>query len=155
MGASVGSDCIAAGMHADYVVRSRRVFTSVPGEREPHELAFAVSGDRIVLSGAPKDVLAAVPTSTPVHNWGDRFVCPGFHDAHLHFFHTAVGSSPFMLMHMGESEAELVARTRELATGPHHARSGRAGARSGPGSQPYHVAVRNICQMRRGAGVWH
>lgn len=122
MGASVGSDCIAAGMHADYVVRSRRVFTSVPGEREPHELAFAVSGDRIVLSGAPKDVLAAVPSSTPVHNWGDRFVCPGFHDAHLHFFHTAVGSSPFMLMHMGESEAELVARTREFAAGlPAHA----------------------------------
>lgn len=108
--------------HIDYVVRSRRVFTSVPGEREPHELAFAVSGDRIVLVGAPKDVLAAVPAAVPVHNLGDRFVCPGFHDAHLHFFHTAVGSSPFMLMHMGESEAELVARTREFAAGlPAHA----------------------------------
>lgn len=122
MGASVGSDCIAAGAHVDYVVRSRRVFTSVPGERGSHELAFAVSGDRIVLVGAPKDVLAAVPAAVPVHNLGDRFVCPGFHDAHLHFFHTAVGSSPFMLMHMGESEAELVARTREFAAGlPVHA----------------------------------
>ena len=122
MGASVGSDCIAAGTHVDYVVRSRRVFTSVPGERGSHELAFAVSGDRIVLVGAPKDVLAAVPAAVPVHNLGDRFVCPGFHDAHLHFFHTAVGSSPFMLMHMGESEAELVARTREFAAGlPAHA----------------------------------
>ena len=108
--------------HIDYVVRSRRVFTSVPGEREPHELAFAVSGDRIVLVGAPKDVLAAVPAAVPVHNLGDRFVCPGFHDAHLHFFHTAVGSSPFMLMHMGESETELVVRTREFAAGlPAHA----------------------------------
>ena len=122
MGASVGSDCIAAGTHVDYVVRSRRVFTSVPGERGSHELAFAVSGDRIALVGAPKDVLAAVPAAVPVHNLGDRFVCPGFHDAHLHFFHTAVGSSPFMLMHMGESEAELVARTREFAAGlPVHA----------------------------------
>ena len=122
MGASVGSDCIAAGAHVDYVVRSRRVFTSVPGERGSHELAFAVSGDRIVLVGAPKDVLAAVPAAVPVHNLGDRFVCPGFHDAHLHFFHTAVGSSPFMLMHMGESEAELVARTLEFAAGlPVHA----------------------------------
>ena len=122
MGASVGTDCIAAGTHVDYVVRSRRVFTSVSGERGSHELAFAVSGDRIVLVGAPKDVLAAVPAAVPVHNLGDRFVCPGFHDAHLHFFHTAVGSSPFMLMHMGESEVELVARTREFAAGlPAHA----------------------------------
>ena len=46
---------------------------------------------------------------------GDALVCPGFHDAHLHFFHTALGSSPYMLMDMGKSEADLVAKTRAFA----------------------------------------
>ena len=107
---------------ADYVVRSRTVFTSEPGEEKPRELAFAVAGERIVQVGAPDEVLASVPADTPVRDFGDAFVCPGFHDAHLHFFHTALGSSPFLLMHMGDSEAELVERTKEFAAGlPSHA----------------------------------
>lgn len=51
----------------------------------------------------------------PVTDYGDRFICPGFHDAHLHFFHTAVGCSPYMLMYMGKSEEDLVERTVEFA----------------------------------------
>lgn len=106
----------------EMIVQSERVFTSQKGECETRPLAFAISEGRIVRMGEPEDVIAACPAGTPVHDFGDAFVCPGFHDAHLHFFHTALGSSPFLLMHMGESEAELVERTVEFAcTLPEHA----------------------------------
>ena len=106
----------------DYIVRSKHVFTSASDEHAAHELAFAVAGDRIVAVGAPEEIMVACPTSTPVRDYGDALVCPGFHDAHLHFFHTALGGSPFLFMCMGESEADLVERTREFAKGlPEHA----------------------------------
>ena len=50
-------------------------------------------------------------------DYGEQFVCPGFHDAHLHFFHTSVGSSPYMLMDMGTSEAALVQHALEFSKG--------------------------------------
>ena len=108
--------------HVDYIVMSRRIFTSAVGDDAARSLAFAVAGDRIELIGAPADVIAACPPDTPVLDFGDAFICPGFHDAHLHFFHTALGASPYLLMHMGESEAELVERTVEFAKNlPEHA----------------------------------
>ena len=108
--------------HVDYIVTSKRVFTSAVGDDAAPPLAFAVVGDRIEFMGTPADVIAACAPGTPVLDFGDAFICPGFHDAHLHFFHTALGASPYLLMHMGESEAELVARTVEFAAGlPNHA----------------------------------
>ena len=106
----------------DYIVTSTRVFTSAVGECAARPLAFAVAGERVVHVGALEDVRAACPAFTPVHDFGNAFICPGFHDAHLHFFHTALGESPYLLMHMGTSEAELVERTRAFAEGlPSHA----------------------------------
>ena len=102
---------------ADLIIRSRKVFTGTPGRDLPRELALAVHDGRFSLVGAPADVIAAAPAATPVTDLGNAFVCPGFHDAHLHFFHTSVGNSPYMLMHMGQSEAELVERTRAFARG--------------------------------------
>ncbi|MBE6468404.1 MAG: amidohydrolase [Coriobacteriaceae bacterium] len=99
---------------AELIVRSTRVFTSAPGERRPRELAFAVFAGRIACVGLPDEVIAACRPA-PVLNLGDAFVCPGFHDAHLHFFHTAIGSSPYMLMARGESEADLVSKARTFA----------------------------------------
>lgn len=108
--------------HVDYIVTSKRVFTSAVGDDAARPLAFAVVGDRIEFMGTPADVIAACAPGTPVLDFGDAFICPGFHDTHLHFFHTALGASPYLLMHMGESEAELVARTVEFAAGlPNHA----------------------------------
>ena len=108
--------------HVDYIVTSKRVFTSAVGDDAARPLAFAVVGDRIEFMGTPADVIAACAPGTPVLDFGDAFICPGFHDAHLHFFHTALGAPPYLLMHMGESEAELVARTVEFAAGlPNHA----------------------------------
>ena len=101
---------------ADAVVTSRRVFTSTAGESSARPLAFALAGDRIVAVGEPDEVLSSVPSSARVLDFGGSFICPGFHDAHLHFFHTAAYASPFVLQHMGTSEAELVAAAREFAT---------------------------------------
>lgn len=102
-------------MGVDMIVRSKRVFTSEPGVRAPRELAFAIRGGRIVLVGAPDEVIAASPAFTPVADLGDRFVCPGFHDAHVHFYHTAMYAGPYVLDYIGKSEAELVGRAREFA----------------------------------------
>ncbi|MDY2777932.1 MAG: amidohydrolase [Collinsella sp.] len=102
-------------LKADLVIRSSRVFTGLPGEDGARELAIAIAGDRIVATGDPADITASAPASTPVCDLGDALVCPGFHDAHLHFFHTALGSSPYMLMEMGRSEEDLVAKTRRFA----------------------------------------
>lgn len=102
-------------LKADYIVRSQRVFTSAPGAASAHPLAFAVAGDRIAYVDEFDRVRAEAGPGTPVVDFGDALVCPGFHDAHLHFFHTALGSSPYMLMDMGKSEADLVAKTRAFA----------------------------------------
>lgn len=101
--------------HVDYIVRSTRIFTSEQGVDDARDLAFAVSDGRIADIGASDDVVARYGKDVRVIDYGDRFICPGFHDAHLHFFHTAVGSSPFMLMYMGKSEDDLVERTVEFA----------------------------------------
>lgn len=102
-------------LKADYIVRSQRVFTSAPGAASVHPLAFAVAADRIAYVDEFDRVRAEAGPGTPVVDFGDALVCPGFHDAHLHFFHTALGSSPYMLMDMGKSEADLVAKTRAFA----------------------------------------
>lgn len=102
-------------LKADYIVRSQRVFTSAPGAASAHPLAFAVAADRIAYVDEFDRVRAEAGPGTPVVDFGDALVCPGFHDAHLHFFHTALGSSPYMLMDMGKSEADLVAKTRAFA----------------------------------------
>lgn len=81
--------------HIDRIIRSKNVFTAQDGTDIARELAIAIAGDRIVAVGAPDDVIAAAPAATPVVDYGEQFVCPGFHDAHLHFFHTSVGSSPY------------------------------------------------------------
>lgn len=101
--------------HSELIVRSKRVFTSEDGIDEPRELAFYVRDGRIVSIGEPERVIAKAPSGVPVTDYGNRFICPGFHDAHLHFFHTAVGCSPYMLMYMGKSEEDLVERTVEFA----------------------------------------
>lgn len=102
-------------LKADYIVRSQRVFTSAPGVASARPLAFAVAADRIAYVDEFDRVQAEAGPGTPVVDLGDALVYPGFHDAHLHFFHTALGSSPYMLMDMGKSEADLMAKTRAFA----------------------------------------
>ena len=50
-----------------------------------------------------------------MRDFGDALVVPGFHDSHLHFFHSAVYSSPLATMFLGESETDCVARMQAFA----------------------------------------
>lgn len=62
--------------HVDYIVTSKRVFTSAVGDDAARPLAFAVVGDRIEFMGTPADVIAACAPGTPVLDFGDAFICP-------------------------------------------------------------------------------
>ena len=85
-------------MRIDLIIESRNVFTGVGDVARP--AAIAVAGDRIVAVGSREDVRAfaleanAGGGAPEVRDFGDALVVPGFHDSHLHFFHSAVYSSP-------------------------------------------------------------
>lgn len=108
-------------MHIDLIIESERVFTGTGGTAGPG--AVAVSGDRIAAVGPRDDVRALAReardggAAPEVRDFGDALVVPGFHDSHLHFFHSAVYSSPLAAMFLGESEADCVARMRAFAAG--------------------------------------
>lgn len=106
-------------MHIDLVIESARVFTGGAAESRPG--AIAVAGDRIAAAGPKEDVRAfareanAGGPAPEVRDFGDALVVPGFHDSHLHFFHSAIYSSPFAATFTGESEVDCVARMRAFA----------------------------------------
>lgn len=106
-------------MHIDLIIESRHVFTGTDAEARP--AAIAIADDRIVAVGPHEDVHAFVRErcadgpAPEVRDFGDAFVVPGFHDSHLHFFHSAVYSSPLATMFLGENEADCVARMQEFA----------------------------------------
>ncbi|WP_346686188.1 amidohydrolase [Enteroscipio rubneri] len=108
-------------MHIDLVIESSRVFTGTAVAATPS--AIAIAGDRIAAVGPHEDVSAFVretnsKTGAPeVRDFGDALVLPGFHDSHLHFFHSAIYSSPFATTFVGKSEADCVARMRASAAG--------------------------------------
>ncbi|MEG2629214.1 MAG: amidohydrolase, partial [Raoultibacter sp.] len=106
-------------MQVDLIIESERVFTGTSSSATPG--AVAVSGDRIVAAGPQDDVRAFAAQantgvgSPEIRNFGDALVVPGFHDSHLHFFHSAVYSSPLATTFLGENEADCVARMQRLA----------------------------------------
>lgn len=50
----------------------------------------------------------ALAEGAPVEDWGDAFVCPGFHDAHQHVFHAALFPSALATEYVGTSEQDCV-----------------------------------------------
>ena len=89
-------------MRIDLIIESRNVFTGVGDVARPAAIAVALEAN--AGGGAPE-----------VHDFGDALVVPGFHDSHLHFFHSAVYSSPLATMFLGESETDCVARMQAFA----------------------------------------
>ncbi|MFR7404624.1 MAG: amidohydrolase, partial [Coriobacteriaceae bacterium] len=83
---------------------------------EPAPGAVALGDDRILWAGP----LEAMPEAlrgdaTEVIDYGDALIMPGFHDAHLHYFHSALYLSPLAERFVGENEADAVARLAPLA----------------------------------------
>lgn len=105
-------------MHIDHIIESENVFTGVGATTAP--AALAISGAHIVAVGPHADVHTFVHehsegAAPEVHNFGEALILPGFHDSHLHFFHSAVYSSPLATMFLGENEADCVARMQAFA----------------------------------------
>ena len=106
-------------MHIDLIIESRQVFTGTDGTAGP--AAIAIAGDRIAAVGPREDVRAFAlkengdGPAPAIRDVGDALVVPGFHDSHLHFFHSAVYASPLATMFLGENEADCVACMQAFA----------------------------------------
>ena len=106
-------------MHIDLIIESRQVFTGTDGTAGP--AAIAIADDRIAAVGPREDVRAFAlkengdGPAPAIRDVGDALVVPGFHDSHLHFFHSAVYASPLATMFLGENEADCVARMQAFA----------------------------------------
>ena len=110
-----GSNCMDSSFFpADLILRSSAVFTG--SEEEPRTTAVAVTGDRIVWVGNPADMPEELQgPRTKVRDFGDALIMPGFHDAHMHVFHSALYLSPLAERFVGDNEADAVARLAPLA----------------------------------------
>ncbi len=113
-------------MHIDLIVESSRAFTGTNNAVYP--TALAISGDRIVAVGSSDHIHALAREwnsstgadkttfkSPEVRDFGDAFIMPGFHDAHLHFFHSAIYRSTLATMFVGTNEADCIAKLRAFA----------------------------------------
>ncbi|MFR1168065.1 MAG: amidohydrolase [Adlercreutzia equolifaciens] len=99
---------------ADRILVTTALFTGASDEPAPG--AVAIGGDRILWAGPLETMPEALRgTDTEVVDYGDALVMPGFHDAHLHYFHSALYLSPLAERFVGENEADAVARLAPLA----------------------------------------
>lgn len=117
------------------VVKSNHVFL---GQGSPDvRAALVIEGDTIRAVASPEHLAHVVPEGTPVRDFGDAFICPGFHDAHQHVFHTSLFRSDLALSYAGTSEKDCVRRLQEFAAD--HPGDGwllGQGFRSAPGTCP-------------------
>ena len=105
---------MATSCPADRILVTTALFTGADDEPAPG--AVALGDDRILWAGP----LEAMPEAlrgdaTEVIDYGDALIMPGFHDAHLHYFHSALYLSPLAERFVGENEADAVARLAPLA----------------------------------------
>ncbi|WP_417123002.1 amidohydrolase family protein, partial [Paraeggerthella sp.] len=106
-------------MRIDLVIESENVFTGTSDAAKPG--AIAIAQDRIVAVGSHDEVRAFVRKENeggelpPVRAMGDALVVPGFHDSHLHFFHSAIYASPLATTFLGKNEADCVQRMVEFS----------------------------------------
>lgn len=100
-------------MDADSIFVAGALFTGLDDKAEPG--ALAVVGDRIIYVGPIDGAKAFQGVKTVVREFSDALIVPGFHDSHLHFFHSALYSSPLAMNYLGTSEADYVAHLTSLA----------------------------------------
>ena len=100
-------------MTADLVLTSAHIFTAVGDASVPG--AVAIADGRIAAVGSIEEVDSLVGPQTRVIDLGDAFVCPGFHDSHVHFTSSAVGRSRFAVFCEGDSPEECAASLAAVA----------------------------------------
>lgn len=99
---------------ADLIIKSANIFTAEPGQDEPFAGAVAVSDGKIAFVGSAEDAQAYAGPDTVVEDLGDAFVCPGFHDSHLHFFPSAMDRSPYVVFCEGTCPEDCVEALKQV-----------------------------------------
>ena len=101
-------------MENTIIIKSQNIFT---GRGDScFSGAIGIRDDKIVSIGTIEDVSALLKEDRPeIIDFDDAFICPGFHDSHLHFFHSALYSSPLARRFVGENEADCVSRMQDFA----------------------------------------
>ncbi len=100
-------------MIADRIITSQHVFTGV--DNLALARAIVIRGTHIIAVVAPQEVNAYIGPDTRVDDYGDAFICAGFHDSHMHVFHSALYGSPLAEQFLGSSEEDCVKRLAPLA----------------------------------------
>jgi predicted amidohydrolase YtcJ len=95
------------------VITSDHVYTDAAHPDRP--LAVVVEGGR-VRELLPRDRARELSVEgADVRDYGDAFVCPGFHDAHQHVLHTALFPSQLADRYVGTSERDYIDHLRAFA----------------------------------------
>ena len=100
-------------MEPERIILSNNVFTGIGDEVRPLGIAF--SGGRITVTFDPDDVDAHAAMGTEVVDYGDAFVCAGFHDAHQHVLQAALFPSELATEYLGTSELDCVRHMEEFS----------------------------------------
>ncbi len=105
---------MATSCPADRILVTTALFTGADDEPSPG--AVAIGDDRVLWAGPLEAMPEALrDDATEITDYGDALIMPGFHDAHLHYFHSALYLSPLAERFVGENEADAVARLAPLA----------------------------------------
>lgn len=99
---------------ADLILKSTRIFTAEPGEDATISGSIVIEGGRIAFVGSDEEAAAYVGSETTVTDLGDAFVCPGFHDSHLHFFPSAMDRSPYVVFCEGTCPEDCVEALKQV-----------------------------------------
>lgn len=102
-------------MDSELIIISDRVFTGFGDEARP--LGIAISEGRITETFDPEAVNDFAAVGTEVIDFGDSFVCAGFHDAHQHVLEAALFPSELATEYLGTSELDCVRHMVEFSKG--------------------------------------
>ena len=100
-------------MTPDLIIISDKVFTCADDQARP--LGIAIVDGRITATFEPDEVDSFAGVGTEVVDFGDAFVCPGFHDAHQHVLQAALFPSDVATEYLGTSELDCVRHMVEFA----------------------------------------
>lgn len=99
---------------ADLILNSTRIFTAEPGVDATMDGSIAIEGGRIAFVGPREEAAAYAGPGTETVDLGDAFVCPGFHDSHLHFFPSAMDRSPYVVFCEGTCPEDCVEALKQV-----------------------------------------
>ena len=99
-------------MFADTVIYSKNVYTG--NKYNTEQLAIGIKDDEIIFTGTYEQAHKYIDEFTKILNFNDKFICPGFHDNHIHFVMSSMVSSRFIADCSGSSAEECIAKMKAV-----------------------------------------